>query len=125
MKSKLKVYEYSQCSTCKKALKFLDSKKVTYEKIPIVETPPSLDELKQMLALQGGQIRKLFNTSGQVYREMKLGEKLAGMTEAQAPRLLASNGKLVKRPFALSSKNGAIGFQEPEWKELVKALEGC
>jgi arsenate reductase (glutaredoxin) len=117
LKRKLKVYEYANCSTCKKALKYLDAKKVPYEKISIVETPPSVSELKQMLS-HVGELKKLFNTSGQVYREMKLGDKLPEMTEAQALRLLSSNGKLVKRPFALGSKAGVVGFQEAEWKKL-------
>ena len=119
MAGKLKVYEYANCSTCKKALKYLDAKKVPYEKISIVETPPSVDELKQMLSHVGGQLKKLFNTSGQVYREMGLGEKLPEMTEAQALRLLSSNGKLVKRPFALGGKVGVVGFQEAEWKKKL------
>jgi arsenate reductase len=113
----LKIYEYDKCSTCKKALKYLDARKVPYERIPIVDQPPPPAELKKMLA-HVGDIRKLFNTSGQVYREMKLGEKLPSMTEAQALKLLAANGKLIKRPFALGSDRGAVGFKEAEWKEL-------
>src|SRR4051812_768231 len=77
----LKVYEYDKCSTCKKALKFLDTRKVKYEKLPIVDRPPSMTELKKMLGFVG-DVRKLFNTSGMVYREMKLGEKLPSMSEA-------------------------------------------
>jgi Spx/MgsR family transcriptional regulator len=118
MKRPAKVYEYSNCSTCKNALKYLDQKKVSYVKVPIVETPPSLTELKRMLELYDGQIGKLFNTSGQVYREMGLGTKLKGMTEAEALRLLSENGKLVKRPFILTEKGGAVGFKEAEWKEI-------
>jgi arsenate reductase len=125
MTGKIKVYEYSNCSTCKKALKFLDSKKVAYEKIAIVEKPPSVAELKTMLAHLNGELRKLFNTSGQVYREMGLGEKLKDMSEAEALKLLAANGKLIKRPFVLKSgavsgalkSDGAVGFQEAEWKK--------
>lgn len=123
----LKVYEYDKCSTCKKALKFLDAlnsdrndaRKVSYERIAIVEHPPTVTELKKMLGFVG-DIRKLFNTSGLVYRELKLGEKLPGMSEAQALKLLASNGKLIKRPFALASDHsrGLVGFKEAEWKKL-------
>lgn len=114
----LKVYEYDKCSTCKKALKFLEGRKVAYERIPIVDRPPSVPELKQMLAHVGGDIRRLFNTSGQVYRELKLGEKLPSLSEAEALRLLAANGKLIKRPFALGPAAGAVGFKEEEWKKL-------
>jgi arsenate reductase len=119
MAGKLKIYEYANCSTCKKALKFLDAKKVPYEKVSIVETPPSTAELKQMLAYLGGELKKLFNTSGLVYRELKLGEKLPSMTQAQALKLLSSNGKLVKRSFLLASKGGAVGFKEADWKKLL------
>lgn len=116
MAGKLKVYEYSGCSTCKKALKFLDARKIPYERVAIVERPPNVSELKEMLKHVGGDVRKLFNTSGQVYREMGLGEKLASLSEAEAFKLLASNGKLVKRPFILGSGAGAVGFKEDEWK---------
>ena len=119
---KLRVYEYENCSTCRKALKFLDSKGVAYERIPIVEKPPTPTELKRMLQAQGGNIRKLFNTSGLQYRELKLGEKLPSMTEDQAIRLLSRNGKLVKRPFIIDSGPGddegfgLVGFDEKQWK---------
>ena len=117
--AKLRVYEYSGCSTCKKALKFLTGKKVPFEAVPIVEHPPSVAELKKMLAHYDGKIGKLFNTSGLLYREMKLGEKLPKMSEAEALKLLAAHGKLVKRPFALGSGKGRVGFKEDEWKDFV------
>ena len=116
-KEKLKVYEYAKCTTCQKAVRFLDAKKIPYEVIPIKERPPTPAELKTMLGYVGGEIRKLFNTSGMLYREMGLSEKLASMTEAQAFKLLGSNGMLVKRPFVLSQSDGAVGFKEPEWKK--------
>jgi arsenate reductase len=72
-----------------------------------------------MLGHLGGELKKLFNTSGQVYREMKLGEKLPTMSEAQALKLLAANGKLIKRPFLLAARGGAVGFKEAEWKKLL------
>jgi len=117
----LRVYEYANCSTCKNALKFLDAEKAAYEKLPIVDRPPTVSELKRMLAFQGGNLKKLFNTSGVQYRELKIGEKLAGMSEAEALALLASNGKLVKRPFALGPKGGVVGFKADEWKAFLKA----
>lgn len=116
---KVRIYEYSKCSTCRKALKFLDNSNVAYEKVPIVETPPTKAELKKMLALQGRNLKKLFNTSGEVYRTMKIGEKLASMSESEALELLASNGKLIKRPFALAGDKGLVGFNEDEWKKLI------
>ena len=115
----LKVYEYQRCSTCKKALGFLDKRKVPYEAIAIVEQPPTPAELKKMLGFLGGNIRKLFNTSGIQYRELKLAEKLPAMTEGAALKLLASNGKLVKRPFVLGDDIGTVGFNETEWKKFT------
>lgn len=115
---KLKVYEYAGCSTCKKALKFLETKKIPYEKVDITANPPSLAELKKMLG-ETGELRKLFNTSGVVYKEMKLSEKLPAMSEKDALALLARNGRLVKRPFVLGDGFGLVGFKEDEWSERL------
>jgi arsenate reductase len=116
---KIRIYEYSKCSTCRKALKFLDHNKVAYERVPIVESPPTKADLKKMLALQGGNLKKLFNTSGEVYRAMKIGEKLPSLSESEAIELLASNGKLIKRPFAFVGDKGLVGFNEDEWKKSI------
>jgi arsenate reductase-like glutaredoxin family protein len=83
-----------------------------------VETPPTKAELKKRLALQGGNLKKLFNTSGEVYGGMKIGEKLPSMSESEALELLASNGTRIKRPFALADK-GLVGFNEDGWKKLI------
>ncbi len=115
---KWKVYEYGGCSTCKKALKFLEAKKIPYEKVDITTEPPTGAELRTMLA-HVGEVRKLFNTSGLVYKEMKLAEKLPGMDEKEALALLAQNGRLVKRPFVLGAGFGMVGFKEDEWKKRV------
>lgn len=119
---KLKIYEYKNCDTCKKALQFLDAKKIIYEKIPIVEQPPSLSELKKMLGFiekSGGTFKNLFNTSGVQYRELKISDQIkAGLTEAQALKLLAGNGKLIKRPFVLSEDDGFIGFKKDAWEKF-------
>ncbi len=119
----MKVYEYNACGTCKKALNYLDKKKVIYEKIPIVEHPPSLEELKQMLKYikaDGGTFKNLFNTSGLMYRELKISDKIKnGMTEEEALKLLAKNGKLIKRPFVLTKNKGTVGFREDVWKKLI------
>lgn len=122
----VKVYEYANCSTCKKALKFLDTKKVDYTKIAIVEKPPTEAELKKMLQYlksEGKSIKNLFNTSGQVYREMNMSEKLkTDVSEAELIKLLSKNGKLIKRPFIISDAAGTVGFNEDEWKKLLKQL---
>lgn len=119
----MKIYEYSGCSTCKKALKFLKDHGAKFEAIAIVETPPSKTELKTMVGYlrnQGGDFKKLFNTSGVLYREMKIADRLkAGMSEAEAIELLSKNGKLIKRPFLLTKDSGAVGFKEDEWKKLL------
>ncbi len=115
---KTKVYEYAQCSTCKKALKFLEARKVAFDKIPIVDQPPTPAELVRMLELVGGELKRLFNTSGQLYRELGMSEKFKSLSQAEAISLLAKHGKLIKRPFVLTSNGGAVGFNEAEWKRL-------
>jgi arsenate reductase (glutaredoxin) len=115
----VKVYEYEGCSTCRKALKFLDARGVAYQAVPIVETPPSKAELKTMLK-HAGELKRLFNTSGVLYREMGVGEKLKTLSEDDALALLAKHGKLVKRPFVLLKDRGLLGFKEDEWKAAFK-----
>jgi arsenate reductase len=119
----IKIYEYAGCSTCKKAIKYLDARKKTYEKVPIVDQPPTVSELEAMLGYlkaSGKTFKNLFNTSGEQYRALKIGDRIkAGMTEEDAIALLSKNGKLIKRPFLLTDKGGATGFQEEAWNELV------
>lgn len=118
-----KIYDYKNCDTCRKALKYLDSKGVKYERLPIVETPPTLEELQKMLAalkVEGGNFKNLFNTSGQLYRELEITQKLKdGMSESEALRLLAKNGKLIKRPFLLGTKGGLVGFKQDQWSKFL------
>ena len=112
----MKVYEYPNCSTCRSALKFLEEKAIVFERIDITLHPPSKDELKKMVKCVGGDFKKLFNTSGVLYREMKLWEKIGRMDVETAVDLLAKHGKLIKRPFVLLKDGGLLGFREPEWK---------
>src|SRR5258708_10396494 len=112
----MKVYAYSNCDTCRKALKHLEKSKREFELKAIRETPPSMLELKAMLEIYDGAIGKLFNTSGKDYRDMKLGEKLKSMSPERALGLLAKNGNLVKRPFVLAGNTGMVGFRIDEWK---------
>ena len=120
----MKVYQYNKCSTCVKALKFLDSKNISYESLPIVDRPPSITELKKMLTYvknRGGTFKNLFNTSGVQYRELKISEQIkSGLTEAESLQMLSKNGKLIKRQFLLTDKNGAVGFDQKLWTELFK-----
>ena len=115
----LKIYVYDRCSTCRKALRFLERHGIACIKIPIRETPPTKAEIEKMLTIQGDKIRKLFNTSGRDYREQGVKDRLSGMTTAQAVQLLAGNGNLIKRPFALSKSIGLLGFKEEEWRESL------
>lgn len=114
--STLTVYTYANCDSCRRAIKWLRAQGLTFAEKPIRETPPSVAELRTMLAAQGGELRKLFNTSGVDYRALGLGEKLPAMAEVAALQLLASNGNLVKRPFLLRSDGlGVVGFNEVTW----------
>jgi arsenate reductase len=115
----LKVYHYAKCSTCQNALKWLRQRGVKFTEHAIRETPPTEDELEAMLAAHGGNLRRLFNTSGMDYRALGLSEKLPAMSTADAMALLRSNGMLVKRPFALDAKAGILltGFRQPEWEK--------
>ena len=119
----IKIYEYSGCSTCKKALKYLDAKNKKYEKVGIVEQPPTVRELEAMLGYlkaNGKTFKNLFNTSGEQYRALKIGDRIkAGMTEQEAIALLSKNGKLIKRPFLLTEKGGTTGFNVETWNALV------
>lgn len=111
----MKIYTYKNCGTCKKATQWLDAHGIDYEEFPIRETPPSAAELKQMLAYQNGDLRKLFNTAGGDYRELNMKEKLPKMSESEAIELLSGRGNLVKRPFLLADSIGLVGFKEELW----------
>jgi arsenate reductase (glutaredoxin) len=113
-----KFYGYDKCSTCRKAARFLENKGVKFDSIDITQHPPTTAELEAAAARLG--TKKLFNTSGQVYREMKLGEKLASLSEARRISLLAGNGRLVKRPFLVGPKAIYVGFREDEWKAIER-----
>lgn len=119
--NRLVVYTYSGCDTCRRAVKWLRAHDIAFTEKPVRETPPSPAELRTMLARLGGAgaLRRLFNTSGQDYRAQKLGDKLPTLGESAALALLAANGNLVKRPFALGAgprgEVGLVGFKEDEW----------
>ncbi|MEI8088850.1 MAG: Spx/MgsR family RNA polymerase-binding regulatory protein [Opitutaceae bacterium] len=119
--STITVYTYANCDSCRRAVKWLRAQRLGFVEKPIRETPPSATELKAMLAVQGGELRKLFNTSGLDYRAQGLGAKLPTMIEADALRLLASNGNLVKRPFLWRAPDqvGLVGFDEALWSTAL------
>lgn len=113
----LKIYEYKNCGTCRKATKFLDAHGVVYKTIPVRETPPTKAELKKMLSYMDGEIRKLLNTSSQDYRELNLKDKLTQLKPDEVFDLLQKNGNLVKRPFVMAKDKGWVGFKEDVWKQ--------
>jgi arsenate reductase len=115
----LSVYLYQKCSTCRDAVKWLDEHGVAHRSKAIRETPPSPAELKAALKLLGGDIRKLFNTSGIDYRALGLKDKLPTMSEAQCIDLLSQNGNLVKRPFVIGKGIALAGFKPEAWEETL------
>jgi len=118
----LKLYSYKGCDSCRKALKWLKGREIDCEVLPIREKPPSRLELERMLSIFDGNLKKLFNTSGKDYREMKLGDALKDMKTADALDLLASNGNLIKRPFLISDERGLVGFNEDVWTLFFDAV---
>jgi arsenate reductase len=115
----LKLYTLSNCDTCRRAAKWLKARGIEFEERAIRETPPTPAELRAVLSAQGGEIRRLFNTSGRDYREQKLGEKLPAMSEREAIRALAGNGNLVKRPVAMGPGVALVGFDEAAWRAAL------
>ena len=112
----MKVYSYSKCGTCRNAIKDLEAKKIKFEVIDITENPPSKKVLKSAVKAKG--LQKVFNTSGVQYRELKIKDKIKSMTEAQAIDLLASNGRLIKRPIAVDKNKITIGFNADEYQQI-------
>lgn len=114
-----KVYCYSKCTTCKKALKWLDDNKIAYDVIDIKGDHPDEETLRKLHAESGLPLKRFFNTSGMIYREMELSKKLPDMSEDEMFKLLASDGMLVKRPLLVTEKGVFPGFKEDNWKELL------
>lgn len=108
---------YPRCSTCQKAKKWLDEHNVKYTERHIAEENPSYDELKEWHVKSGLPLKKFFNTSGLLYKEMSLKDKLPAMSEEEQLRLLASNGMLVKRPLVVAEDTVLVGFKEAQWAE--------
>lgn len=112
---------YPKCTTCIKARKWLDTNNITYISRHIVEYNPTAEELKDWVSRSNLPIKKFFNTSGTLYKEMKLSDKLSSMTETEQITLLASNGMLVKRPILVSDATVLVGFKDIEqWETLIQ-----
>lgn len=116
----LEVYQYARCGTCRKAIRFLDDLGIGYNSRDITETPPSVSELRAMLDHCNGEIRKLFNTSGRMYRKLNMKDRLSSMSTGEALDLLSRNGMLVKRPFLLTGDTGLVGFREDAWRRALE-----
>jgi arsenate reductase len=116
MAEKPKIYQYSKCSTCRKALAFLDARGVEIDSVDIVIKPPSKAELARAMKLAGVPVKKLFNTSGQSYRDGGFGDRLPKMSESEALDALARDGKLIKRPLVLGKDYALVGFDEAAYR---------
>ncbi len=114
---------YPKCSTCQKAKKWLNEHQVDYLDRPIKEENPSTDELKEWLKISGLPLKRFFNTSGLLYKEMQLKDKLPGMSEEEQIALLAGDGMLVKRPIVVGKDFVLVGFKESEWKDHLGKME--
>ena len=115
----VKVYCYPKCTTCKKAMKWLDDNGIEYKLIDIKEDHPDEKTIRAYYAMSGLPLRKFFNTSGMLYRELELSKKLPDMSEDEMFELLASDGMLVKRPLLVADKKVLTGFKEDDWREVL------
>ena len=118
-REKILVLCYKKCSTCQKALKWLDEQKIAYETREIKEKNPTKEELEGWYRKSGLALKRFFNTSGNLYKELSLKDKLPQMTEDEQLALLATDGMLVKRPLVVAGDVVLTGFKEGEWKEKL------
>ncbi len=116
----IKVYCYSRCSTCKRALAWLDSKGIEYQLLDIKSQHPDEAFLREIHKKSALPLKKFFNTSGMLYREMELSKKLPEMSEDQQFELLASDGMLVKRPLVVTDNAVLTGFKEADWEAVLQ-----
>ncbi|GJL75836.1 arsenate reductase family protein [Nitrosomonas sp.] len=114
----LKFYGYKKCGTCRKAEKFLQQAGIAFEFVDIMENPPSANELAAITELADMPLNKFFNTSGVQYRELKIKEKLPALSDREILALLASNGRLIKRPLIIDKKHATVGFNEEKFSKI-------
>lgn len=113
--------EYPKCSTCQKAKRWLEAKKLSFEDRHIVEERPTKEELRGWIKQSGYPVKKFFNTSGLKYREMELSKRLPDMSLEEQLEILSSDGMLVKRPLLITDRKIYVGFKEKEWEEILNA----
>ena len=111
--------QYPKCSTCQKAKKWLDAHNITYTSRHIADEHPSYAELKEWCAKSALPLKKFFNTSGLLYKNMQLKDKVPFMDEEEQLRLLATDGMLVKRPIIVDGDRVLVGFKEADWEEKL------
>ena len=114
----IQFFHYNKCGTCRKAKKYLDTHNIDYQEIDITLKPPSKAILKKAIKERG--MKKLFNTSGVEYKERKIKDRIGSMTESEVLRLLASSGRLIKRPITVDDDRITGGFDEGEFKQVWK-----
>lgn len=110
---------YPKCSTCQKARKWLEAQGKVFTVRDIKLENPSVDELRQWYTRSGLPLKKFFNTSGNLYKELHLKERLPSMTEQEQLELLASDGMLIKRPLVVDEDVVLVGFRQAEWTEKL------
>jgi arsenate reductase len=110
---------YSKCTTCQRAKKRLDDRKIEYTFRDIKEDNPSYEELKQWFSKSGLPMKRFLNTSGLLYKSLNLKEKLPSMSEDECLKLLATDGMLVKRPLVINEDFVLVGFKEDEWERYL------
>lgn len=111
---------YPKCTTCKKAKKYLDDNNIKYEERDIKNNNPTYEELSNWYKISDLPLKKFFNTSGNLYKELNLKDKLNSMSEEEKLQLLSSNGMLVKRPILISDKSILLGFKEDDYKNIIQ-----
>jgi len=118
MSNDLTVYWYPKCGTCRSAAKWLEAKGYTLQTSDLFQQAPSASELTELIRISGLPLKKFFNVSGEVYKEMGLKDKLGGMSDEEQIALLASNGRLVKRPIVTDGAKITVGFKEDEYSQV-------
>lgn len=113
---------YPKCSTCKKAKKYLDDNNIKYEERDIKLNPPTYEELKSYYEKSKLPIKKFVNTSGLIYKELNLKDKLPTMTDDEILKLISTNGMLIKRPLLITNKDIITGYKEEDYKRVIENL---
>ncbi|MBQ5696146.1 MAG: arsenate reductase family protein [Clostridium sp.] len=111
--------QYPKCTTCRKAKKFLQENNIDFDDRDITINNPTVEELEKWIDLSGLEVKKFFNTSGVLYREMNLKDKIKNMSKDEMIKLLSTDGKLVKRPILISEDRVLVGFKEDQYKEIL------